>query len=127
MDDDLERRLRLGRRIVKEMTDRRPPWSFDEIYKRSGELDPKGKGIAKPTLERWISGEPVGRERRLYLLCDLFEWDHESPDRIRDGGEPVYVERPGPDGEIIAQVDRLATAIEEAAAAIRRMLPRAGG
>jgi hypothetical protein len=108
------------------MDERRPPWTFDRIYKQSAKLDPDNKGIGPGTVKNLIAGIEPTRMERVYLLCDLFGWKRESVESIRAGGEPEWVVRPSSrlslDGDVIAEMDSLATAIEDAASSIRRML-----
>lgn len=102
-----------GERIEAERKTRR--WTYRDIQKRSS--------IATTTWKNWAAGKVPRNHVRLRVVCDLFEWTYESIDIIRAGGDPVprdpAIELPG---DVLDQMDLLATAIEDSAASIRRML-----
>lgn len=111
---------KFGARIKSEMEQAVPPWTFDRIYKRTKE---SGSGVSPETVKKLISGDrKPTRMDRVFALCDLFGWTHESVEKMRRGEEPDRASVASMPSDVIAEMDSLATAIEDSAAAIRRML-----
>jgi transcriptional regulator with XRE-family HTH domain len=82
-----------------------------------------GTGLNFRTIKKLLAGEPMARRDRLSVLAQFLGWEGDAFERIRQGREPVPLDKPIPDDAsaeelrfraIERRMDRLEGLLEDA-------------